>query len=271
MAGSDQSCWDMWRKASSSALHRYLRTACATYCSAPHTRILYNGNWEAHGTPVCAAIKCCDRNAIKQRDPAYGRPGRPRRAGDRERTGSLIHPAVSTIRVVNLHSTPCSQAIVNLFRISDKPLACRRASAGYKMGHQPPQTRAGSCGVHGRAMFQTRPYTPNDVTADAPWSGARASINFAVCVQLSGRLRRWSISLRVLKNGKDFAGTVTAAPERGCAGGWQQPYLPKPWAVQRSKRPCLRFATHLARLPPRCGRPLEQEDGNGAIARCGRL
>ena len=30
-----------------------------------------NGNWEAHGTPVCAAIKCCDRNAIKQRDPAY--------------------------------------------------------------------------------------------------------------------------------------------------------------------------------------------------------
>ena len=42
MAGSDQSCWDMWRKASSSALHRYLRTACATYCSAPHTRSLYD-------------------------------------------------------------------------------------------------------------------------------------------------------------------------------------------------------------------------------------
>src|ERR1700690_1713007 len=42
MAGSDQSCWDMWRKASSSALHRYLRTACATYCSAPHTQRLYS-------------------------------------------------------------------------------------------------------------------------------------------------------------------------------------------------------------------------------------
>ena len=40
------------------------------------SRILYSlreRELEVHGTPACAAIKCCDRNAIKQRDPAYGR------------------------------------------------------------------------------------------------------------------------------------------------------------------------------------------------------
>jgi len=38
------------------------------------SRILYRlreRELEVHGTPACAAIKCCDRNAIKQRDPAY--------------------------------------------------------------------------------------------------------------------------------------------------------------------------------------------------------
>src|SRR6516162_8836072 len=80
MAGSDQSCWDMWRKASSSALHSYLRTACATYCSAPHTRSLYRSPGTAIGKSIdyldFATIELPAPAYVRDRDAAVDDPGR---------------------------------------------------------------------------------------------------------------------------------------------------------------------------------------------------
>jgi hypothetical protein len=74
------------------------------------------------------------------------------------RTGSLIIQPYPQHVLLTCIPRRGAKRLVNLFRISDKPLAHRRASAGYKMGHQLSQARAESCGLHGRAMFQTRLY-----------------------------------------------------------------------------------------------------------------